>query len=88
MSVKDIKSALEEKKLVIGTRTVMKGIKKGDIGNIFYASNCPKETVKDLDHYRKTSKLSVEEFKGDSVKLGQTCGKPFSVLLVGIKANK
>ena len=87
MSVKDIKSALDDKRLVIGTRTAMKSIKQGNVKNVFYASNCPKETVKDLDHYKKTSKLVVEEFKGDSVKLGQTCGKPFSVLLVGIKTN-
>ena len=85
MSVDDIKKALDDKKLIIGTKTVMKGTKKGDIKNVFYASNCPEEIVKDLNHYANTSKLSVEEFKGDSVKLGQTCGKPFSVLLVGIK---
>lgn len=85
MSVKDIKDALDNKKAVIGTRTVIKGIKEGKIENIFYASNCPKEAVKDLNHYAKTSKVSVEGFNGDSVKLGQICGKPFSVLLVGIK---
>ena len=85
MPVKDIKTALDDKKLVIGSRTVMKGIKKGEINNVFYASNCPKETIKDLNHYTKTSKLLTEDFKENSVKLGQICGKPFSVLLVGIK---
>jgi ribosomal protein L30E len=85
MSINDIKKAREDNKLVVGTRTVMKGIKNGNIQSVFYASNCPDETVKDLEHYKKASKVSAEEIKGDSVKLGQTCGKPFTVLMVGIK---
>ena len=85
MSNNSIKKALEEKKLVIGTKTVMKRLKNGDVENIFYASNCPEETVTDLNHYVKTSKISMDMFKGDSVKLGQICGKPFTVLIIGIK---
>ena len=80
----DIKSALEEGRVVIGTRTVMKALKTGKVKSVLYASNCPKETVKDLEHYVKASGIKAEEFKGDSSKLGQTCGKPFTVLLVGI----
>ncbi len=80
----DIKSALEEGRVVIGTRTVMKALKSGKVKNVLYASNCPDEMVKDLDHYAKASVIKIEEFKGNSAKLGQTCGKPFTILLVGI----
>ena len=48
-------------------------------------SNCPKEQVKDLKHYSEAAKLKIAKFEGDSAKLGQTCGKPFSILMVGIK---
>ena len=41
----DIKSALEEGRVVIGTRTVMKALKTGKAKSVLYASNCPKETV-------------------------------------------
>jgi len=85
MSVNDIKKALEEKNLVIGKKTVIKGIKGENINKVFYASNCPKEFIKDLKHYSEAVKLKVEEFKEDSSKLGQTCGKPFPVLIVGVK---
>jgi large subunit ribosomal protein L30e len=83
--MKDIKEALEDGSLLIGSRSVMRGIKTGKIKKIFYASNCPKESVKDLNYYTKTSKISAEEFSGDSGKLAQICGKPFNILMVGIK---
>ena len=81
----EIKDAMKEKKIVIGSRTVMKGIKRGHLNSIIYASNCPEITRKDLEYYSKSGFLGLKEFKGSSVQLGELCGKPFNVLLVGIK---
>jgi ribosomal protein L30E len=81
---KDIKEALKEKKLVIGTRVVFKEMKKGRIKKVIYASNCPAESMKNLEQYGKSG-AGLGVFKGDSLKLGEVCGKPFKALMVGIK---
>jgi len=81
---KEIKEALKEKKLVIGTRVVFKELKKGNIQKVIYASNCPAENMKELECYSK-SVAEVKAFSGNSVKLGEVCGKPFRALVVGIK---
>ena len=81
----EIKEAMKEKKIIIGSRTVIKGVKKGHINSVVYASNCPDETRKDLEYYSKSGFLGLKEFQGNSVQLGELCGKPFNVLLVGIR---
>lgn len=81
---KEIKEALKEKKLVIGTKVVFKGLKKGRIKKALYASNCPVGSMKDLEQYGKSG-AELEAFSGNSLKLGEVCGKPFKTLIVGIK---
>lgn len=82
---KDIKAAIKAKKLMIGRRSVIRGLKSGDISSVVYSSNCPDVLRKDLEHYASVSKASVKGFGSDSVKLGEICGKPFNVLVAGIK---
>jgi len=81
----EIKEAMKEKRIIIGSRTVIKGVKRGHINNVIYASNCPQETRKDLEYYSKNEFVAVKEFSGNSVQLVELCGKPFNVLLVGIR---
>lgn len=82
---KEIAKALKEGKLLIGSRSVLKGIKAGSVKEVFYAKNCPQGTLKDLEHYSEAAKMEVKEFPENSIRLGEICGKPFSVLLVGVK---
>ena len=82
---KEIKDAVKAKKLVIGSRTVIKGVKGGSLKSVVCASNCPEGTEKDLNHYATLSKIEVKKFTGDSSRLGELCGKPFNVLMVGIQ---
>ncbi len=81
----EIKNAIKSNKLIIGTRTVFKCLKRGSIETVIYASNCPDSSKEDLNRYVKASNIKISEFKGDSVKLGEFCGKPFNILLIGIK---
>ncbi|MBL7206566.1 MAG: ribosomal L7Ae/L30e/S12e/Gadd45 family protein [Candidatus Aenigmarchaeota archaeon] len=81
---KKINDAKKEKTLLIGTRTVKKNIKNGKVGSIIYASNCPENLEMELAHYSKISKIEIEKSKSDSKKLGEACGKPFNVLVIGI----
>ena len=81
----EIKSAIKNEKIIIGTKTVMKNLKNGKLEKIIISLNVPKEIKEDLEHYSKISKININEFDGTSVKLGEFCGKPFNILVVGIK---
>ncbi|RLJ05365.1 MAG: 50S ribosomal protein L30e [Candidatus Aenigmatarchaeota archaeon] len=83
--MKEIKEALKENKLIIGTRRVMKFLKNKKLRMIFYASNCPENVKKDLEYYSKISDTAVKSFEGNSKQLGELCGKPFTILMVGVK---
>ena len=85
---KQIKDAIKNEKLIIGSRTVLKNLKNEMLDSIAHASNCPEGMVKDLNHYSKTSGVKLEEFKGNSIQLGEFCGKPFKILIVGVKKTK
>jgi len=81
----EIKEAVKEKKIVIGSRTVMKGVKRGRIASLVYADNCPQAVMKDILYYSQNNFVSIKEFGGSSLQLGEVCGKPFNVLVVGIR---
>lgn len=80
---KMIKDAHDAGKLLIGSRSVARGIKAGKLAQVVVASNCPESIRKSL--ITPKSKAEVLEMNTDSVRLGETCGKPFTVLMVGIK---
>ncbi|RLI98340.1 MAG: 50S ribosomal protein L30e [Candidatus Aenigmatarchaeota archaeon] len=82
---KEIKDAMDSGKLVIGSNSVIKGLKNGAMEYIICSSNMPENRKRDINHYASVSKTGVRDFEGDSAKLGETCGKPFNVLLIGIK---
>lgn len=72
-------------KLIIGKKTVLKNLKSGGLAGVVYSSNCPKNLLEDLSYYSKLNKIEIENFNDNSEKLGEACGKPFNVLVVGIK---
>lgn len=80
-----IKEAVKKDRIVIGTKSVIKGMKNGRLSMAIYASNTPKNSVRDLGHYSGISKAEVKEFKENSASLGGLCGKPFHILMVGIR---
>jgi large subunit ribosomal protein L30e len=82
---KEIKFAIKEKKLVIGSRGVFKNLKQNIIKSVICASNCPEATCKDLEYYGKNFDIELKKFKGNSRQLGEMCAKPFNVSVLGIK---
>ncbi len=83
--IDEIKKALKDKKLVIGTNSVNKGLKRDNLKSVFYASNCPADAMGNLNHYNKLTNVGLENFDGNSIQLAEICGKPFNILMVGIK---
>ena len=58
---------------------------QGSLEEVFYTSNCPRELVRELEHYGKAGGVKVSMFEGDSGNLGQLCGKPFKIAILGIE---
>lgn len=82
---KEIKEALKAKKVIIGSNSVLRGLRVGGLKSVILASNCPQDKIMDLERYSKLSGTQVNKFEGNSLQLGEICGKPFNVLLVGVK---
>ncbi len=81
----DIKDAIKEKRLLIGTRGVLRAVRNGKVESVIYAKNAPRGTVEDISHYSGISGFTAQEYPGNSLQLGELCGKPFSILLIAIK---
>ena len=73
-----IKQAVDTGEVIIGARRAEKAVKKKIAKLVVTASNCPK--------YSWLSKSGVRtyRFNGDSLSLGNACGKPFSVSVLAI----
>ena len=82
---KEIKEALKAKKIVIGSNSVLRGLRVGGLKSVVLASNCPQDKLVDLERYSKISGAELSKFAGNSLQLGEICWKPFNVLLIGLK---
>jgi large subunit ribosomal protein L30e len=82
---KEITEAMKEKKLVIGTNNVIKIIKRDDVKCVICSANCTEDVMNDLNYYSKNFGVEIKKFKGNSRQLGEICGKPFNVMLLGIR---
>ena len=84
-SEKLIKDALKAGKTVIGKESVMKAVKTGKVTTVMCPVNCPAGLLKEFEYYGKVSGLKLEKFEGNSADLGQLCGKPFNIVILGIE---
>ena len=82
---REINDAAKEKKLVIGTRTIVRCIKKSAIKCVICPENCREDVLGDLDYYSKNFGIEIKKFSGNSRQLGEICGKPFNIMLLGVK---
>lgn len=84
-SEKILKGAVKEGRIVIGRKSVARGFKAGSISAVFLPSNCPAEISKEAAYYARLSKVETHTFDGNSAELGQACGKPFKIAILGIE---
>ena len=80
----DLRGALKEKKVILGSSRTIKYLKMGKVSVIIVANNCPEETRKDIEYYTKTGEVKMENFEGTAKELGVFCGKPFSIAALAI----
>ena len=82
---KEIRDAIKAKKLLLGRNRVMKSLKNSNLITIVYASNTPENMKRDMVNYSKLSGIKLQAAPINSAELGELCGKPFHVLITGIK---
>jgi len=85
--LEELKNALSENNVIIGSKRAIKYLKLGNVKMIILANNCPEEIRKDIEHYAKSSKLKVEKYDGTAKQLGIFCGKPFPIATIAIKVK-
>jgi len=85
-NIKEIREALIAKKDIVGKERVIKELKLGKLAKIFIASNCPKGTMDDINHYAKIANVNVVQLKYDNEELGVFCKKQFFISVLGIGA--
>jgi large subunit ribosomal protein L30e len=81
MSITNLKKAIKDKKLTIGTERTIKTLKNGKLKEVFMASNCPEEIKKQVRNYAKIAKVELTELEETNEELGTMCKKPFSINL-------
>lgn len=83
--MQEIRKNLDAKTLVIGYDAVIKGIRKGTIKKVFYATNLPEDKLEEINKYASFTKIPVESAKVSNEELGVICKKSFLISIVGIK---
>lgn len=83
-SADEVKKLAASKKIVIGTKRVMKMLKAGKISKVFVTSNCPKGVKEDIGRYASISKADVVQMDMPNDELGVVCKKQFSISIVGV----
>ncbi|MCX8147614.1 MAG: ribosomal L7Ae/L30e/S12e/Gadd45 family protein [Candidatus Woesearchaeota archaeon] len=85
MKMDDIKKLVKEKKVYIGTRQTLKGLKTGKVSKVFLASNCPISTRETVMRYAKMSNVPVEVLKIPNDELGIICMKRYFISVMSVK---
>jgi len=84
--IANIKKALEDKKIIIGTERALKALKKDRLRTIYITKNCPPQVSGDLTYYAKLAQVETVHLEQPNDELGTLCRKPFSVSVVCVKA--
>ena len=81
----ELRNAVNEKRVIIGSKQTVKNLKLKNIKLVVLASNCPENIKKDIEYYSKLTGIKIEKFDGTAKQLGVFCGKPFSIAVLAIK---
>ena len=83
MSLIELKKALKEKDLVMGSRKIIGKLKNDKIKKVFISDNCREDVVRDVEYYSKIYKVEIYRIKKSNQELGTMCKKPFAISVLG-----
>jgi large subunit ribosomal protein L30e len=85
--MENIRKLLDEDKLIIGSKVVIKKLNNNLIEKVFIAKNCKPETKNDINKLAKLSGIETTELDMSNDELGTYCRKPFHISVVGVLKN-
>jgi large subunit ribosomal protein L30e len=86
MAVTDeIRNALKNDKLIIGTDRVMKAIKEKTVAKVVLSNNVPADVKEDIERYAGISEIPVEAVDMPNEDLGVLCRKKFHISVLGLQ---
>ncbi len=80
--MKLLTKAMADRKIVIGTDRVLKGLKGAKLSVVGHASNTPEKVVSQMEAGPGGAKMF--SFPGNNVEFGEICKRPHRVSVVGI----
>lgn len=83
-SVTDIKKELKTRKIVIGTKIVIKNLRLNKLEKVYIASNCNEISKKELEYYSKLLNIPIITLKQPNDELGVICKKQYSISMLGV----
>lgn len=71
-------------KAILGYKSTLKALKKGEVKAIFISSNSPSVVKAELNYYAHIAGVNVHPYNGSNIDLGAACGKYHRVSMLGI----
>ncbi len=81
----EIRTALKNEKVVIGTERVMKGIKNKSLAKVVLSSNVPADVKEDIEHYAQIAEIPVEQVEMHNEDLGVFCKQKYHISVLGLQ---
>lgn len=80
----DIRKLLVARRLVIGTKETLAGLRSAALVRVFVAKNCNPRTRETLDYYGRLAGVEIVPVDVPSEELGVVCKKQFAISVLGV----
>jgi large subunit ribosomal protein L30e len=71
-------------KAVLGYKSTLKSLRKGNLKAIFVSSNTPSIVKAEINYYSLLANTMVYHYVGNNIDLGSACGRYHRVAVLGI----
>ena len=71
-------------KSVLGYKSTLKALRRGNLKIIFVASNTPSIVKAEINYYALLANTHVYQYTGNNIDLGSACGRYHRVAVLGI----
>ncbi len=82
---KAIVNAVKTGKVILGSKSTIDATRVGKAKLIILASNCPSNVREDIEYYARLSQIPIYVYHGNSIDLGEICGKVFTVAAMAVR---
>lgn len=81
----ELRKEIEEGRVIRGSKSVIKSLKKGLLSKVYLANNCPSSIKEDIEYYARLGKVPLIFLEMNNEELGVFCKKHFFISVLGVK---